>query len=165
MMGVGKTRLARVLAQALDLDLVDCDAEIEKAAAMEIKDIFEKYGEPYFRDGERRVIQRLIDGTPKVISTGGGAVMTPETAELVFGETLSIWIHADIDVMAARTGGSDKRPLLNSGDHKEILQKLMETRYPVYSRADIDIESDDRPVKHHLDTMIDKLDTYLSAQG
>jgi shikimate kinase len=165
MMGVGKTRLARSLSDALNIDLVDSDDEIERAANMKVKEIFERFGEEYFRDGERRVIQRLVDGQLKVISTGGGAVMTQETADLVFSKTLSIWVRADIDVMVKRTSGSDKRPLLNQGDHREILLELMDKRYPVYEKADIVIESDSSSVKAQLDKMIDKIDHYLLGQG
>lgn len=143
MMGAGKTRLGRLLSRALDLDFVDSDEEIEKAAGLTINEIFDRFGEPYFRDGEKRVIRRLLDGAPRIIATGGGAIMQPETAAAIADEAVSIWIRAEIPVMVARATRGEKRPLLRHGDPAEIFARLMEARYPSYARADIVVESTD----------------------
>lgn len=143
MMGAGKTRLGRLLSRALDMDFVDSDEEIEKAAGLSINEIFDRFGEPYFRDGEKRVIRRLLDGTPRVIATGGGAIMQPETLQAIGDESISIWIRAEIPVMVARATRGEKRPLLRHGDPEEIFKKLMEARYPSYARADITVDSGD----------------------
>jgi shikimate kinase len=142
LMGAGKTQFGRNLAKKLGLKFHDSDAEIEKAAGMEISEIFAKFGEPYFRDGERRVLERLLGKPgPRVISTGGGAIMDPETAERVFGKTISIWLKADISVLAERVRGNRKRPMLAGGNAEDILSGLASLRYPVYGKADIVIDS------------------------
>lgn len=161
LMGVGKTRLGRMLATTLDLPFVDSDEEIEKAAGMDISDIFERYGEAHFRDGEHRVIKRLLEGPLRVIATGGGAIMTPKTAELMWEKTLTIWIKADIDVMVERTSRTDKRPLLQSGDSKTILGELADKRYPIYEKADIMVESHNGPAKSILEPTLNAIDSYL----
>ena len=142
MMGVGKTRLGRDLAKAMGLDFVDSDDEIEHAAGMSVADIFERYGEPYFRDGERRVLSRLVSEGPRVIATGGGAIMTPETAELIWQDTISVWVKASVDDILKRTlRNREKRPLLMQGDPETILRDLLEKREPVYGKADITVEN------------------------
>jgi shikimate kinase len=143
MMGAGKTRLGRLLSRALGLEFIDSDEEIEKASGMTINEIFDRYGEAHFRDGEVRVIRRLLDGQPRIIATGGGAIMRTETADAIKAEAISIWIRADIPVMVARATRGEKRPLLRNGDPEEIFKKLMEARYPSYARADISVESRD----------------------
>lgn len=161
MMGAGKTRMGLQLANALDLAFTDSDDEIEKAACMTIPEIFDKFGEAYFRDGERRVIARLLEQGPSVIATGGGAVMTPETAEAVWQKTLSIWVRADMDVMVERTARRDNRPLLKDGDPREILTALAEKRYPVYEKADIVIDSHNGPAEAILNQALEKIRTHL----
>jgi shikimate kinase len=142
LMGAGKTRFGRALAKTLGLKFHDSDAEIEKAAGMSIAEIFEKFGEPYFRDGERRVMERLLGRKgARVISTGGGAIMDPAVAALVWGGTVSIWLRAEIPVLAARVRGNRKRPLLAAGEAEDILAKLAAARDPVYGKADIVIDS------------------------
>lgn len=162
MMGSGKTRIGRALAGALDLPFFDSDDEIEKAAGMSVSDIFEKFGEPYFRDGEQRVIARLLKVGPCVLATGGGAVMRPETASIIWMDTVSIWVKADMSVMLERTSRSDRRPLLRNGDPEEILRGMMEKRYPVYEKADIVVESHNGPVEAILTQTLNKLLDFLN---
>ena len=145
LMGVGKTTVGRRLAGRLGLPFVDADAEIETAAGMSIADIFERFGEPYFRDGERRVIARLIDGTPKVIATGGGAFLNEETRALILAATLAVWLNADTRVLADRVRRRDTRPLLRNKDAGEVLAELARVRNPVYALAPVHIASHHSP--------------------
>ena len=145
MMGVGKTSIGKRLAARLSLGFVDADEEIETAAGMSIAEIFEKFGEPYFRDGERRVISRLIDGTPKVIATGGGAFINEETRSLILERALSIWLDADIRVLAERVARRSHRPLLRDRDPVEALTELGKIRNPIYAEAKIHVRSDASP--------------------
>ena len=146
LMGVGKTSVGRRLADALCAPFVDSDEEVEAAAAMTIPEIFETLGEPAFREGERRVISRLIDEGPRIIATGGGAFMNNETRALVKSRAASVWLRADLDTLVERTGRKANRPLLARGDPREILGELMRVRHPVYAEADLTVESraDDR---------------------
>lgn len=161
LMGCGKTRIGRMLADALGLPFADSDDEIEKAAGMSVAEIFDSFGESYFRDGEKRVIQRLLSEGVKIIATGGGAIMTPETEEAVKTQSISIWVRAPLPVMLERTGRTDRRPLLRQGDPAEILKNLMEKRYPTYAKADITIESHDGPVESVLNQALTALRDYL----
>ena len=161
LMGVGKSRIGRELGKALGMDFMDSDNEIEKAAGMGIPDIFERHGEKSFRDGEHRVVRRLIEGGVQVIATGGGAVMTGETALLVWDKSVSIWLRADLDVMVERTSRKKNRPLLNAGNPEEILAGLMEKRYPVYGKADIVIDSHGGQVRDIIAKIIDELCSYI----
>jgi len=162
MMGAGKSRLGKILAEALDIPFVDSDEEIEKAAGLSIPEIFEKFGEPYFRDGERRVVRRLLDKGVQVIATGGGAILNPEIAEELWDNTVAIWVRADIAVMLERTSKTDKRPLLKNGDPKEILTRLAEVRYPIYEQAHIVVDSHSGPAEDILIQAIDQLYIYLT---
>lgn len=141
LMGAGKSSVGLRLARMLDVPMVDSDDEIEKAAALTIPEIFEKYGEPTFRSGERRVIERLLTEEPRVIATGGGAFMDPETRALISQHAVSIWLRAALDVLVSRTAGRAHRPLLNKGDPRQILSDLMDKRYPVYATADVAVDS------------------------
>jgi shikimate kinase len=141
LMGAGKTKIGGLLAEALAWPFVDADHEIEAAAGCSIADIFETHGEAAFRDLERKVLARLMSDDLKIIATGGGAVMNEQTAALVWEKSLSIWLKADLAILVERTGRNDKRPLLKNGDPAEILQGLMDKRYPIYSKADITVES------------------------
>ncbi len=145
MMGVGKSTVGRLLAQKLGVEFVDSDEAIVKAADMEIAEIFERFGEDYFRDGERRVIARLLEDTPKVIATGGGAFLNAETRSLIKERCLSVWIDANIDVLVARVSRKNTRPLLIGKDPRTVITALAETRNPIYALADIKVRSDTAP--------------------
>lgn len=141
LMGVGKTTVGRRLAQRLNLPFVDADHEIEEAAGMTVSEIFERFGEAHFRDGERRVIARLIDGTPKVIATGGGAFVQDETRALILDQALAIWLEADPKVLAERVRRRDTRPLLRDKDPEVVLTELAKVRNPHYALAPIRVVS------------------------
>ena len=141
LMGAGKTTVGRRLAERLNAPFRDSDEEIEIAANMTIPEIFERHGEDYFRDGERRVIARLLEGPPAVLATGGGAFMNGETRALINRAAISIWLRADLEVLLERTGKKTTRPLLLGGDPREILGGLMDQRYPVYAEARLTIPS------------------------
>ena len=146
LMGVGKTTVGKRLATRLHLPFVDADHEIEAAAGMNIAEIFDRFGEAYFRDGERRVIARLIDGSPKVIATGGGAFMQEETRELILARATAVWLDADIAVLADRVARRDDRPLLRNRDPHEALSELAGIRNPIYALAPIHVRS--QPLPH-----------------
>lgn len=141
LMGVGKSTVGRRLAKRLGLEFVDSDSEIEQAAGYTISEIFERFGEPSFRDGERRVIARLVDGPPKVIATGGGAFMDPDTRALLRERAITVWLDAPVEVLAERTGRRNNRPLLRKGNRAETLARLAEQRGAMYSEALIHIRS------------------------
>lgn len=145
MMGVGKTSIGRKLADRLHIPFVDADEEIEKAAGMTIAEIFERFGEDYFRDGERRVIARLIGDEPKVIATGGGAFVNDETRALILEKARSIWIDADIEVLIERVARRSHRPLLVGRNPRDVLTELGAKRNPIYAQANIHIRSDSSP--------------------
>ena len=141
MMGVGKSTVGRRLAARLGLSFVDADEEIEKAAGMTITEIFARYGEPHFRDGERRVIGRLMDGAPKVIATGGGAFIQDETRGLILDHATAVWLDADIDILVDRVSRRESRPLLQGRDHRAVLIDLAAIRNPFYALAPIHVKS------------------------
>ncbi len=148
LMGAGKTSIGKRLATTLDMPFNDADQEIEKAAGKTINEIFAENGETYFRDGERRVIARLLRDGPKVLATGGGAFMNLETRARIAGSGISVWLRADIDTLMQRVSRRDNRPLLKAPDPRAVMEKLIAERYPVYALADIAIES--RDVAHEL---------------
>lgn len=141
LMGAGKTTVGRRLAQRLSLPFVDADAEIEAAAGMTVADIFERFGEGHFRDGERRVIARLIDGTPKVIATGGGAFINEQTRALILDQAVAVWLDAAPAVLADRVRRRDTRPLLRGRDPEEVLTELAAVRNPIYALAPVHVQS------------------------
>ena len=145
LMGAGKSAIGRRLGKRLGLSFVDADKEIEAAAGKSVTEIFNDHGEDYFRDGERRVIARLLENGPVVLATGGGAYMTEATRAEIADKGLSIWLKADLETLMERVSRRDTRPLLQAGDPRQIMQTLMDERYPVYASADITIESRDVP--------------------
>jgi shikimate kinase len=163
MMGAGKSTIGRRLAARLRLPFLDADIEIEAAAGMSIPDIFETHGEPHFRDGEARVIARLLDSGPAVIATGGGAFMREETRNRVRDKAISIWLKADADVIMKRVKRRADRPLLQTEDPAATVRRLLEAREPVYQGADITILSRDVPHDRIVDECIDALRGRLCA--
>lgn len=145
LMGAGKSTVGRRLAQRLRLPFVDADTEIEAAAGMTVSDIFARFGEAHFRDGERRVIARLMNGEPRVIATGGGAFVQDETRALILDHALAIWLDASPDILAARVGRRDTRPLLRGGDPRQILEDLARARNPIYAQSHIRVVSQHAP--------------------
>lgn len=141
LMGAGKSTVGHRLAQKIGWKFVDSDEEIEAAAGCSIADMFAMYGEPIFRDLEQRVIARLLKEPSIVLATGGGAWMQPAVRELILAQATSIWLRADIDVLLDRVSRRNHRPLLETGDKRATLQRLMDERYPVYAQADRVIDS------------------------
>lgn len=163
LMGAGKSAIGRRLAKRLELDFTDADKEIEAAAGMSINDIFAEHGEDYFRDGERRVIARLLQGGPIVLATGGGAFMNDETRAEVAALGVSIWLRAELDILLERVSRRDTRPLLKTGDPREIMQALMDERYPVYAQADITVESRDVPHEVIVEEIVERIGAHLAG--
>ncbi len=143
LMGVGKSSIGRRLASALHMPFRDADLEIEIAAGQSIADIFTQFGEPFFRDGERRVIARLLDETPHVLATGGGAFMDENTRRLIREKAISVWLKGDLTVLAGRVGRRDVRPLTSGKDPLAVLQAQAKVRYPQFAAADIVVETGD----------------------
>jgi shikimate kinase len=145
LMGCGKSSVGRRLAARLGLGFVDADEEIERVAAKSIVEIFADHGEAYFRDGERRVIARLLSSGSQVLATGGGAFINPETRAKIRERGISVWLRADLPVLMRRVSKRDSRPLLRTGDPEATMRDLIDKRYPIYAEADITVESRDVP--------------------
>ncbi|HEV2652896.1 MAG TPA: shikimate kinase [Rhizomicrobium sp.] len=145
MMGAGKSSVGRRLASRLGVPFKDADSEIEHAAGCSIAEIFERYGEPAFRDGEKKVIARLLGEAPHVLATGGGAFMDETTRGLIKDSAVSVWLQAPIELLLARTQRRDTRPLLRDGDPRETMERLLGEREPIYAQADLTISSEDGP--------------------
>jgi shikimate kinase len=146
LMGAGKSSIGRRLADRLGLPFVDADHEIEVAAGKSIPEIFADHGEEYFREGERRVIARLLENGPQVLATGGGAFMNEETRRLIEARGVSVWLRAELPLLLRRVQKRSDRPLLKTGDPEHVMKELMAKRYPVYAMADVTVES--RDVQH-----------------
>jgi len=165
MMGAGKSAIGKRLASRLGLPFVDADSEIEQAANATISEIFERDGEAYFRDGERRVIRRLLEGEPKVLATGGGAFVSPETREAIRASAISIWLKADRDLILSRVRRRSNRPLLKTDDPATVIDRLLRERSPIYAEADIHIQS--REVAHEevIDDILAALADFLGREA
>jgi shikimate kinase len=157
LMGVGKSTVGRRLAARLGLPFVDADEEIAAAAGMSIQEIFDNYGEAQFRDGERRVIARLIDGQPKVIATGGGAFVQDETRALILERAIAVWLDAPIDILVSRVARREGRPLLKDRDPQAVLRRLAAERTPFYAKAPIHIMSSDAPHEAMVEQIVQEL--------
>ena len=162
LMGVGKSTVGRRLARRLGLPFVDSDEEIEKAAGQKIGEIFERFGEAGFRDGERRVIARLIDGTPKVIATGGGAFVDESTRSLILEKCVAVWLDADVETLAERVSRRDHRPLLQGKDPLPLLEQLAAQRNPIYAQANLHVRSGSVPHERAVGRIVEAL-TELEA--
>ena len=165
MMGSGKSSVGRRLAARIGIPFVDADAEIEKAAGMSITDIFAVRGEAEFRSGEARVIRRVLQGGPQVLSTGGGAFIDPETRAAIAGNGISIWLNAEFDILMKRIRRRHDRPLLKTSDPGATLRKLMVERDPIYALADLIVESRDEPHDRIVDDIVRALHLHLLSQS
>lgn len=163
LMGVGKTSVGKRLAAALRCPFVDADEEIETAARMTIPEIFAHYGEAHFRDGERRVIARLIEdaGGGQVIATGGGAFCNDATRALILERTIAVWLDSDIETLLDRTARKDNRPLLRDGDPRETLTRLRDERRPYYAQAPIHVMSNNGPHGRTVDMVLKGIAQWL----
>jgi shikimate kinase len=164
LMGAGKTNIGRRLAQRLGLGFTDADSEIEAAAGESIEEIFERRGEAAFREGERKVIARLLGNPVHVLATGGGAFMDPETRALVRERGISIWLRADLDLLHQRVSRRNNRPLLKQGNQRETLERLIDQRYPIYALADVTVDSVDGPPEATMERVMAALERYLSGR-
>jgi shikimate kinase len=164
MMGAGKTSIGRRLANLLHLPFLDADSEIEKAANLTIPEIFASYGEAEFREGEKRVVARLLASGPAVLATGGGAFMNEETRERCRAEGVTIWLKADVPVLLERVRKKGNRPLLNGNDPEGVMQRLLAEREPTYALANITIASREGPHQAVVGEIVAALDTHFSER-
>ena len=167
LMGAGKTRIGYELAQVMNWPFIDADAEIESAAGCTVSEIFERFGEENFRDGERRVIKRIIEDNQNcILATGGGAVMNAETAQLIKDQTFCIWLNTDIDVLVERTSRNDKRPLLRTGDPYKILTDLYDKRSPVYADVShLEIKGQERSIRRMIKKILSAIKDNLDEKN
>lgn len=163
LMGAGKTSVGQRLAALLDREFIDADREIEAAANCSIEDIFAQYGEPAFRDGERRVIARLMKRRNAVIATGGGAFADAETRRNVRLNGVSVWLKADLEILLDRVSRRNDRPLLNMGDRRTVMERLIAERYPCYAEADLTVASGDRSVDDAARAVLRALQRHFEA--
>jgi shikimate kinase len=161
LMGVGKSTVGRRLAAMLRRDFIDADDAIAEAAQLSIPEIFAQFGEPYFRDGERRVIARLIEEGHGVIATGGGAFVDPSTRALILDRAIAVWIDCDIATLVQRTARRNTRPLLRNGDPRAILSRLAQERGPFYAQAPIKVTSENGPHYVTARRIIEAIDQWL----
>ena len=165
LMGAGKSTVGRRLAKRLGLSFVDTDTAIADAAGYSAAEIFERYGEADFRDGERRLVARLIDGQVRVIATGGGVFVDPRTRKLLNEEAITIWLDAPVDVLADRTARRDTRPLLRNGDPKGTLERLAQERGAAYAEAQIRVTSGGGAHGQVVESIVEALEEYLNGRG
>jgi shikimate kinase len=163
LMGAGKTAIGRKIATALGLAFIDSDQEIEDVSRMSIPELFELYGEPEFRALEQRVIARVLEGGPQILSTGGGAYMNAHTREAIASNAVSVWLKADLDLLMERVSKKQNRPLLKNDNPRAVLERLMNERYPVYALADLTVVTRDERKEVIAAEVIEALDRHLSA--
>jgi len=161
LMGVGKSTVGRRLAKRLALPFVDSDSEIEETVGLPWGELFERYGEADYRDGERRLVARLVDEQVRVIATGGGVFVDPPTRELLNKRTITVWLDAPVDVLAERTGRRDTRPLLKNGDRKETLERLAKIERDAYAQAHIHVKSGNGAHREVVEDIVRELEDYL----
>lgn len=165
LMGVGKSTVGRRLAKRLGLSFIDSDAAIEDASGFSAAEVYERYGEREFRDGERRLVARLVEGEVRVIATGGGAYVDPHTRQLLNERAITIWLDAPVDILAERTARRDTRAQLRQGDPKETLERLSEERRPSYEEAHIHVKSGDGAHRDVVDAILRALDNFLAENN
>ena len=165
LMGAGKSTVGRRLARHLGLRFVDTDAEIEDATGQPWGELFERYGEADYRDGERRLVARIVDGDVRVISTGGGVFVDPRTRELLNERAITVWLDAPVEVLADRTAKRNTRPLLRSGDARQTLEQLSKDERPCYAQAHIHIKSGDGAHRDVVEAIVQAVDAYLADGG
>jgi len=163
LMGAGKSTVGRRLAKRLNLPFIDTDTAIADAAGLTAAEVFEKFGEKEFRDGERRLVARLVDGEVRIIATGGGAYVDPQTRELLNQRTITVWLDAPVEVLVDRTGRRDTRPLLKNGDPKGTLERLAEVRGPFYAEAHIRVTSGEGAHHDVVEAIISAVDAHLDG--
>ncbi|HUB94827.1 MAG TPA: shikimate kinase [Stellaceae bacterium] len=161
LMGAGKSSIGRRLAQRFKVPFVDTDNEIEAAAGATIEEIFERHGEAVFREGERRVIARLLDGPVQVLATGGGAYMDPATRALLHMRAVTVWLSADIELLLSRVTRRNNRPLLKNADPRSVLEHLILERHPIYAEADLTVETIEGPPEATLERVVSALQPWL----
>jgi shikimate kinase len=161
LMGCGKTSIGRRFAKRLDLEFFDSDQEVEQSAGCPLKDIYSFYGEEEFRRGEFKVIQRLLDQPTHVLATGGGSFVTEETRTIIQDKAISVWLKADLETLLARVSRRGDRPLLAEGDPQEIITKMIEERYPLYSLADVHVETLDEPTGVTVERVIQAVGDFI----
>ena len=162
LMGVGKSTVGRRLARRLGLPFVDSDSEIEEAVGLPWGELFERYGEEDYRDGERRLVARLIDGRVRVIATGGGVFVDPRTRKLLKDQTITVWLDAPVDILHERTSRRDTRPLLKNGDPKGTLERIAKAERKAYAEAHIHLRSGKGAHKDVVEAIVQALDKFLT---
>src|SRR5215218_10817783 len=165
LMGAGKSTVGRRLAKRLGLPFVDSDVEIEEASGSPTAELFERYGEQDFRDGERRLVARLVEGDVRVIATGGGAFVDPRTRKLLNERAITVWLDAPVDILAERTSRRDTRAQLRTGDPKETLERLSEERRHSYEEAHIHVKSGEGAHKEVVEAIVDALEQHLLGRA
>ena len=164
LMGVGKTTVGRRLAKKMELAFYDSDHEIEKASGRTVAGYFQDHGEAQFRGGERRVIDRLLDGEPKILATGGGAFIPEETRQMLLSRATTVWLKGDFDTIMERVSRQDTRPLLKVPDPRARMKELMDERYPIYAKAHITVPIAKGPHYHTVNRVLRALQTYSASQ-
>jgi shikimate kinase len=163
LMGVGKTTIGKRLAEHFALPFVDADEEIEKAAGQSVADIFAHYGEAAFRDGEQKVISRLLEGETRILATGGGALTHAKTRERLKDRAITLWLRTDIKVLARRVANKPHRPLVRDRNPMDVLKEHMKTRYPLFEMADVVVDTGDHSHAKTVELVLDALKTYVDA--